>query len=456
MMRRLLLIAIASAIALTGSLAHADGTFEIIAGLPGYFFPGYLTTSADGAVLGGDWGGLFFYTDNDGVMYVNDTVGASGGNISGDGSGLTASFADPQGLGHAGFYNASDGFVLVEPIPEGAPCGSDLSSAYALNFDGSVVVGLHWIGCDAVAFKWTAGLGAVNLGSSGNSSRATGVSADGTTTVGFDEHPVQGYRRPALWTDDVVGPQLIAGEDAQGECYDASGDGAKVCGQLNGVAMYWDADVGAVELGTLPGDEPYGSIALAISDDGKVVGFSGNAFFSTPRAFIWTLEGGMMSLSDYLVQEGVAGYDGELLDRAIDISADGNTIVGAVVPANEFLKKAFLVRLTPPVSNEDQGEEPASDNLPAVTALHGAYPNPFNPMTTVRFSVARDQHVRLAVYSATGRLVTTLANGMFAAGDHPVVWNGTDSAGRGVPSGTYLFQMVTEEGLRTSKALLVR
>jgi uncharacterized membrane protein len=457
MMKKLMLLGLTSVLLLTGSLAQADGTYMIIPGLPGYFFPGYITSSADGSVLGGSWGGLFLYTDGGGVAYIDNPNGAAGGSISGNGLALTADFADPDGFGHAGYWNATDGFVLVDPIPGGAPCGSDLSSSYALNFDGSVLVGLHWVGCDAVAFKWTAGAGAVNLGSSGNSSRATGVSADGTTTVGFDEHPVQGYRRPAIWTDNVSGPQLIAGEDAGGECYDVSSDGSMVCGELNGVAMYWDANVGAVELGTLPGDEFDGSLALAISDDGKVVGFSGSPFFGTPRAFIWTVADGMMALSDYLVQEGVAGYEGDLLDRAIDISADGNTIVGAVVPAGGFLKQAFVVRLSGPVSNEDHGQNPGTNPVPTfATALQGAYPNPFNPMTTVRFSLARDQHVSLAVYDATGRLVAQLADDMFAAGEHPIVWNGTDAAGRGVPSGTYLFQMQTEEGLRTSKALLVR
>jgi uncharacterized membrane protein len=451
-----MLLIIASAMALTGSVAQADGTFEIIPGLPGFFFPGYLTTSADGQVIGGDWGGLFLYPFGGSVEYIDNTVGASGGNISGDGLSLTASYADDQGLEHAGLWSAADGFRLVDAIPGGAPCDASLSSSYAMNFDGSVLVGLHWIGCDAVAFKWTAGEGAVNLGTSGNSSRATGVSADGAVTVGFDEHPVQGYRRPAIWTDDVVGPQLIAGEDTPGECYDASSDGSMVCGEMNNVAMYWDAVVGAVELGTLPGDEDFGSLALAISDDGKVIGFSGNPFFSTPRAFIWTLEQGMMPLSDYLVQEGVVGYAGELLDRAIDISADGRTIVGAVVPEGGFLKSAFVVRLSGSVRIENPDDEPAVDTLPAVTTLHGAYPNPFNPMTTVRFSLAREQHVRLAVYSTTGRLVNLLVDESFAAGDHPVVWNGTDNAGRGMPSGTYLFQMQTEDGLRASKAVLVR
>ncbi len=456
MMKRLLSLCLVSAALLTGSVALADGTFEIIADLPGFFFPGYITCSADGETLGGDWGGLFLYTAVNGVEYINNTVDASGGSISGDGLNLTATYLDPDGLYHAGRWNATDGFTLVDLMPGGAPCGSDLSSSYAMNYDGSVLVGLHWLGCDARAFKWTAGAGTVDLGSSGNSSRATGVSADGTTVVGFDEHPVQGYRRPAIWTDGVVGPQLIAGEDAQGECYDASSDGSMVCGQLNGVAMYWDANVGAVELGTLPGDEGFGAIALAISDDGKVIGFSGSPFFSVPRAFIWTFDLGMMPLSDYLVQEGVAGYTDEALMRAIDISADGNTIVGAAVLAGGFLNQAFVVRLIPPVSNEDDHQQPDVDSVPTLTALSGAYPNPFNPMTTVKFSLARDQHVRLTVFDAQGRVVNELADGVFTAGEHPVVWTGTDVTGRGVASGTYLFLMECEDGVRSSKAVLVR
>lgn len=454
MRRKLTLVCALTILAIAGG-AMADGTFMIMPGFNSSFFPGTVFSSADGSVLGGSWGGMFLYTDADGRMPIDDTVGASSYSLSGDGTKLAVSFEDPDGLGHAGYWSAAEGFVLVDATPDGAPCGSDLSSAYALNQDGSVLVGLQWVGCEARAFKWTAGAGSVNLGASGGSSRATSVSLDGTTTVGFDEHPDMGFRRPAIWTDDVVGPQLVAGEDAQGEFYDVSSDGTKGCGVLDGQAMYWDTTVGAVSIGALPGDEDWGATAFAISDDGVVVGMSGNQFFTTPRAFIWTFELGMMSLADYLVQEGVAGYEDQLLNRAIDISADGTTITGAANNSAGFGYVPFVVRLLGSVAT-DPTEDPQTDVVPPLTALVGAYPNPFNPTTTVKFSLEHAQPVRLSVYDAAGRLVSTLVDGVMGAGEQQVVWRGTDATGSAASSGTYLLMMETEDGVRTSKAMLVR
>ena len=77
-------------------------------------------------------------------------------------------------------------------------------------------------------------------------------------------------------------------------------------------------------------------------------------------------------------------------------------------------------------------------------------------MTTVKFSLRRDQNVRLSVHDISGRLVSELVNGRYEAGDHSVVWQGRDSAGRSAPSGNYMLYMVTDEGIRYSKMSLVR
>jgi hypothetical protein len=107
--------------------------------------------------------------------------------------------------------------------------------------------------------------------------------------------------------------------------------------------------------------------------------------------------------------------------------------------------------------DDDFADDIDQDSLPTLaTKVSGAYPNPFNPMTTVKFSVAREQHVKLSVFNMNGQRVATLTDGVFAAGEYPVQWNGTDSAGRGVASGNYIVHMVSEDGVSTSKIMLVR
>ncbi|MCB2205193.1 hypothetical protein KQI65_10620 [bacterium] len=80
--------------------------------------------------------------------------------------------------------------------------------------------------------------------------------------------------------------------------------------------------------------------------------------------------------------------------------------------------------------------------LHSVAELHSLrldqnYPNPFNPTTTISFYLPGAGQLRLCVYDASGRLVDVLAEGFFPAGDHRVTWDGRDSHGRILPSGSY-------------------
>ncbi len=458
-MKKMLTVLTSLALVLTlAGAALAQGLFVPLPVSPG-FFPGQLDVNYDGSVVGGSWGGIFYYTQTDGLQMVDTTdqgfVGFWG--ITGDGTTLSVTFPNANGEEQAGYYNADEGFVHIASSADGVPCGG-LSSGYGLSHDGTMGTGLQWIdGCQARAYRWTKGGDTVTLGSSGNSSRGTGISGDGTVIVGFDEHPTMGFRRAAIWTEDVEGPQLITPEDDPSECYAASSDGSKICGVWNQAAMYYDAVVGPISLGTLPGDEGFGANAFDISDDGIVVGQSGSPFFGVPRGFVWTPADGMMTCVDFLIQEGVDIPDGLNVYTVSSISGDGRTLTGAFVNQDFFLE-AFVVYLDGAVGIENPvDEEVAEDDTPAVnTALLGAYPNPFNPMTTVKFNLDSSQNVKLSVYDMSGRLVRELANQHYSAGEHSVVWQGRDSAGRAMSSGNYILHMITKQGVETSKMSLVR
>ncbi len=77
-------------------------------------------------------------------------------------------------------------------------------------------------------------------------------------------------------------------------------------------------------------------------------------------------------------------------------------------------------------------------------------------MTTAKFSVEREQNVRLYVYDMSGHRIAELTNQVYGAGEHSVVWQGRDFSGRAVSSGNYLLRMETEDGIRSSKMTLVR
>jgi len=78
---------------------------------------------------------------------------------------------------------------------------------------------------------------------------------------------------------------------------------------------------------------------------------------------------------------------------------------------------------------------------PLAWRLHPCNPNPFNPLTTIRFDLPVATEVQVSVYTLTGRRVAQLVNQQLPAGSHEVVWSGRDQRGRAMPSGTYLYRL---------------
>ena len=88
---------------------------------------------------------------------------------------------------------------------------------------------------------------------------------------------------------------------------------------------------------------------------------------------------------------------------------------------------------------------PVSDEMPIkLVRLAQNHPNPFNPSTTIRFNVAREGHIDLAVYDLSGRRIKTLLSETRGVGEQEVSWDGTNSSGARVPSGMYFYRYVTD------------
>ena len=93
---------------------------------------------------------------------------------------------------------------------------------------------------------------------------------------------------------------------------------------------------------------------------------------------------------------------------------------------------------------------------PLCLSLGQNTPNPFNPTTAISFTLPEAGHATLAVYTVTGQLVRTLADGSMQAGQHVVDWNGRDALGHDVATGIYLYRLVTAQGAQTRRMVLAR
>jgi hypothetical protein len=109
------------------------------------------------------------------------------------------------------------------------------------------------------------------------------------------------------------------------------------------------------------------------------------------------------------------------------------------------------IMLRPIVMGGMAGEDPT---LPALVLDAKNYPNPFNPETTIHFSLPESGPTSVKVYNLKGQLIRTLVNGNMTAGNQKVVWNGLDDNNQTVASGLYFYR-VTNVGKNITRKMLL-
>jgi len=95
-------------------------------------------------------------------------------------------------------------------------------------------------------------------------------------------------------------------------------------------------------------------------------------------------------------------------------------------------------------------------DIPIKYSLSQAYPNPFNPVTTLRYDLPEQATVNIIIYDMLGREVRTLVNTTQDAGFKSVIWNATNDYGKPVSAGVYLYQIQAGEFVQTRKMVLLK
>ncbi|HDY88801.1 MAG TPA: T9SS type A sorting domain-containing protein [bacterium] len=108
--------------------------------------------------------------------------------------------------------------------------------------------------------------------------------------------------------------------------------------------------------------------------------------------------------------------------------------------------------------NPDNLQKPLSVEAekPSSFAILGNYPNPFNPNTTIEFSLPKAGFVSLVVYDITGQKIRELVSGDMIHGIHSVVWNGRDENGIAVSSGVYISRLRMGDKIESHGMMLVK
>ena len=172
------------------------------------------------------------------------------------------------------------------------------------------------------------------------------------------------------------------------------------------------------------------------------------------KSLKWTLTPKQRRQTDYLHVENSPPFalfgddEGDYFSGALE---KGEYVLSATAFRHPHAKgskgiphavKIQLVNEAPP-SLQHKSEEPAvrkGTTLHPDSGLEPAYPNPFNPTTTIRFSLSEPTHARLVIYDLLGRQIKTLVDSYREAGSHEVIFEAGD-----LPSGAYLYRLTTPE-----------
>jgi len=186
----------------------------------------------------------------------------------------------------------------------------------------------------------------------------------------------------------------------------------------------------------------------------KLIGTVNNASGIGARVTVWSPTVGrqMREVSDMTAGPG----QGDLL---VEFGLAGDTVVDSlrVDWPNGRAQRAYgaPVNLVA-VILDDTGSAVAEGELPVRYALRRAWPNPFNPSTTIEYDVPRAGLIDLSIFDAAGRLVRRLVSGTVEPGRRQVVWDGRNQRGGPVGSGVYLVRLEAADAERPLKLTLLK
>ncbi len=236
----------------------------------------------------------------------------------------------------------------------------------------------------------------------------------------------------------------------------------------------------AGDLGSLTGEEMFGEWTLTVSD---LAGGDQGVFNEWSLHFIYD-EGPVAAVVAPLMVEARTGGMG-LVWQVDPVGFDGYNVYrrtadsGRVRLNSEVLPigdgqlsfmdtgdgvtngatvfySAALVREGQEMGHSEEIEAIFKSGVPLALALYDNYPNPFNPITTIKFDLPKSGPVRLDVFDVSGRLIRTLVNETRTAAAYSVIWDGTDNRGGRAASGAYYYRLMTDNRVITHKMMLVK
>jgi hypothetical protein len=254
----------------------------------------------------------------------------------------------------------------------------------------------------------------------------------------------------ATWARIATEPNQVGTEAGWNNSFEAQG--SNLWFGTNASKVYRSTDNGATWTGAAAGSTNTYELAFGSPTVGIATGTSGLRTTDGGATWVATTVPGSGNINgaaaaspnEFFVTRGTSVY--RSTDRGatwatsftggtyqhVDFHSFGGVTRGWAV-GNAGVISAFYGTVT--------GVEDGTKEVPTAFALEQNFPNPFNPSTTIRYSLPTEATVKLAVYNILGQEVVSLKNEVQGAGQYDVVWNGRTDAGSPVATGVYFYRL---------------
>ncbi|NQT24997.1 T9SS type A sorting domain-containing protein [candidate division KSB1 bacterium] len=171
------------------------------------------------------------------------------------------------------------------------------------------------------------------------------------------------------------------------------------------------------------------------------------------------------SATNYLIFPGVSVMNAVLDENetSVILTTSSHSAGDYLITVSNILDKASNPNVIPENTSLGYSFDATAvtgriNNLPSEFILSQNFPNPFNPRTTIKYSVKEPGNVRLQVYNVRGELVKTLLDSeVFSSGQQaPINWDATNELGMQVASGFYMYRLESGNEISTKRMQLVR
>ena len=254
-------------------------------------------------------------------------------------------------------------------------------------------------------------------------------------------HDIDGNGKPEFW---VLGDAFYNGQAiTRITIFETNGNNSyEVVGRIDliGVFSFYAGTMQAVDID----DDGIDEVAVCIDDNFLILKFNGSLNHQTYELY-YIKQNELAAAGENSVYFGATVYD-----------LKNNGEINLLISMDHIIQGTTGRRFTQIYKPDSTSSVSENDFIPNTNKLYQNFPNPFNPETTIKFSLTEIEDVLIRVYDILGKEINMLLKDNLPAGEYTVQWDGKDNKGNLLPGGVYFIQMTAGNYRQTIKTVLLK